>query len=182
MALFLNDHQAAVNAAIELQDELRKYNVERVTMGRRALTTGIGLNTGKLMLGIIGDKDRYDSTVISDAVNTASRMEGLTKIFGGSIILTEKTLAELPDDHELRYRYLGMVKVKGKDMALKIYDFYEGDGDLQKELKDKTKLRFEDGIQYYFNRKFGKAADCFKGVLSQNAEDKAAQYLSLIHI
>ena len=109
-----------------------------------------GLNTGKLMLGIIGDKDRYDPTVISDAVNTASRMEGLTKIFGGSIILSEKTLAELPDDHELRFRYLGMVKVKGKDVALKIYDFYEGDGDEQKELKNKTKLKFEGWKQPFF--------------------------------
>ena len=176
MALFLNDHKAAVCAAVEMQNELRKYNVERVTMGREALTTGIGLNTGNIMLGIIGDSERYDSSVISDAVNTASRMEGLTKIFGGSVILSEKTLAELPQDNEWRYRYLGMVKVKGKDLALKIYDFYESDGDAQKVMKDKTKLKFEDGINYYFNQKFGKAADCFKAVLSQNENDRAAEY------
>ncbi|MEL6926487.1 MAG: adenylate/guanylate cyclase domain-containing protein, partial [Bacteroidota bacterium] len=168
MALFLDDHQAAVRAAIAIQEELRKYNVERVAMEREPLRTGIGLNTGKLMLGIIGDVDRYDSTVISDAVNTASRMEGLTKVFGGSIILSEKTLAELPETQKLRYRYLGMVKVKGKDVALKIYDCYEGDGAAQRALKDKTKVKFEDGITYYFNRQFGKAGDCFKEVLALN--------------
>ena len=46
----------------------------------------MGLNTGDLMMGVIGDEHRYESTVISDAVNTASRMEGLTKIFGAAII------------------------------------------------------------------------------------------------
>jgi len=176
MALFVDDHQAAVQAAIEVQNELRQYNAERIAMEREPLTTGIGLNTGSLMLGIIGDSKRYDSTVISDAVNTASRMEGLTKIFGGSVILSEKTLETLPEDHGLCYRYLGMVKVKGKDAALKIYDFYESDGDAQKVLKDKTKLKFEDGITYYFNQQFGKAADSFKIVLSQNANDRAAEY------
>lgn len=134
------------------------------------------MNTGKLMLGIIGDEQRYDSTVISDAVNTGARMEGLTKIFGSLIIISEKTLIELPENHDFSYRYLGMVKVKGKDDAVKIYDFYEGDGAVEKALKDKTKLKFEERINYYFNRKFGKAANYFKSVVSLNEDDKAAHY------
>ena len=82
MTLFVDDHHTAVAAAIEMQKALQNYNRERISKERKAIRTGIGLNTGNLMLGIIGDDNRYDSTVIADTVNTASRMEGLTKIFG----------------------------------------------------------------------------------------------------
>lgn len=181
MALFLKNHKAAVNATIEIQQILNIYNKERNRKGRRNINTGIGLNTGKLMLGIIGDKYRYESTVISDAVNIASRMEGLTKIFGASTILSEKTLIEYienPSDTntQFQYRYLGRVKVKGKENAIKIYDLYEGDSDVVKNFKKQTKLKFEEGLNYYFSKAFGKSADCFKDILKINGKDKAAQY------
>ena len=199
MALFVEHPANAIQASIAMQKELEVYNRERKTAGRIPLQTGIGLNTGDLMLGVIGDEYRYESTVISDAVNTASRMEGLTKIFGGSIILSEKTLAGLrgdfpsprklnsrseksrgdgksPRDSDFAYRYLGKVKVKGKDKALKIYDLYEGEPVAIRELKAQTKPTFEQGIAHYFNRQFGKAAECFKQVLEIHEEDLAAQY------
>jgi len=153
--------------------------------------------------------------VISDAVNTASRMEGLTKIFGGSIILSEKTLLGLrrdfpsppklkaneelgadeklfkkeaaadeklrgdgksPRNRDFAYRYLGKVKVKGKDKALKIYDLYEGEPAAIRTLKAQTRSTFEQGIQHYFNRQFGQSAECFKQVLEVQESDVAAQY------
>ena len=137
------------------------------------------------MLGVIGDKNRYDSTVISDSVNTASRMEGLTKTFGASVIVSEKTLLELEAIKEgdtlkvspsLNHRFLGKVQVKGKNKALKIYDFYGGDTPSTQQLKTKTKATFEQGIQHYFDRQFGKAAECFKQVLAENEVDIAAQF------
>lgn len=175
MALFVNDHTQAVQAAVEMQQVLRNYNEERRRKNRPPLRTGIGLNTGQLMLGIIGDQNRYDSAVISDAVNTASRMEGLTKVFGASIIISERTLQEL-DAANLAHRYLGRVKVKGKDKAQKIYDVYEGDPAEIHQLKEQTKTRFEAGIAHYAGRRFGKAVECFKQVLAVYPEDKAARY------
>ena len=97
MALFIKDHEACLQAAIEMQQAIQQYNKKRQAKGRLPIKVGIGLNTGQLMLGIIGDPKRYDSSVISDAVNTASRMEGLTKFFGTSIILSEATLSELTE-------------------------------------------------------------------------------------
>ncbi len=207
MALFLDNAENATHAAIEIQKTLQQYNRHRNTKRRSAIQTGIGLNTGQLMLGIIGDKNRYESTVIADAVNTASRMEGLTKIFGAAIILSEKTLIDLikMEDNKqtsssqkskfsqltigdiakmsppsnppfFAYRYLGKVKVKGREKALKIYDLYEGEIPTIRQLKAKTRPVFEKGIQLYFNKKFGKAADCFKEVLRDYPKDKAAQY------
>lgn len=186
MALFTNGSINAIKASINLQKELENYNQKRKAQGRKMLRTGIGLNTGNLMLGVIGDVNRYESTVISDAVNTASRMEGLTKVFGAAIILSEKSLTDLKEGDALKeqpqeaydfaYRYLGKVKGKGKDKALKIYDLYEGETVAIRELKAQTKLTFEDGISHYYNRKFGKTAESFKQVLLINMSDLAAQF------
>ena len=98
MALFVNEPENAIAATIAMQKELDNYNRERLAQGKIGLRTGMGLNTGDLMLGVIGDEHRYESTVISDAVNTASRMEGLTKVFGAAIILSERTMAGLKHD------------------------------------------------------------------------------------
>lgn len=94
MALFKENHEQAIKAAFEMQKGIQRYNRQRFAQNREAIRLGIGLNTGQLMLGVIGDKNRYESSVISDAVNTASRMEGLTKVFGCSVIMSEKTLQE----------------------------------------------------------------------------------------
>jgi len=187
MALFKNDHEKAVKAAIEMQNTLNFYNQTRQEQGKQAIQVGIGLNTGQLMLGVIGDQERYDSSVISDAVNTAARMEGLTKIFGCMLIISETTLQEMKEvDNTLKvstslaspyaYRFLGKVKVKGKKVALNIYDFYDGDPDEIQVLKTATKVDFEKAIHFYFNREFGKSADLLKVVLEKYPDDKAAKY------
>ncbi len=125
MALFKDHHEQAVKAAIEMQRAIQRYNRKRFVDNRQPIHVGIGLNTGQLMLGVIGDEKRYDTSVISDAVNTASRMEGLTKTFGCQVIVSERTLMEINSEMSGRdpidgqYRYLGKVKVKGKDRVLK---------------------------------------------------------------
>lgn len=183
MALFKEKHELAISAAIEMQLALQRYNKKRFVRNRQALRLGIGLNTGKLMLGVIGDKNRYDSSVISDAVNTASRMEGLTKIFGCQVIVSEKTLAEIEavllDDLPLSsnsYRFLGKVKVKGKNQTLKIYDFFDGDTEKIRQIKADTKADFEKAIRFYFDRKFGKSADLLKKIAKKFPEDVATEY------
>ena len=74
------------------------------------------------------------------------------------------------------YRFLGKVRVKGKDEAVKIFDFYGGDVDRTYQLKNKTRVAFEEALQYYYNRKFGKAADLFKEIAQAFPEDVATEY------
>jgi class 3 adenylate cyclase len=184
MALFNGKHDDAVKTAIEMQQTLHRYNRKRFANNREQIKVGIGLNTGKLMLGVIGDEQRYDTSVISDAVNTASRMEGLTKIFGCQVIVSEKTMMNLsllddprgPDSLSGSYRFLGKVKVKGKDQVLKIYDFYDGQTNDIRRLKSETKVHFEKGLQFYYDQEFGKAADLFKVILEKYPGDNATQY------
>ena len=75
---------------------------------------GIGLHTGPLIMGIIGDEQRMDAATISDTVNSASRIESLSKYYGTSILLSEVSLKKIDNREEFHFRYLGKVQVKGK--------------------------------------------------------------------
>ena len=95
MALFPNRAEDAVQAAIEMQHQVKIYNIHRQNSGYQPISLGIGLHTGTLMLGTIGEAERMESTVISDAVNLASRVEGLTKLYGVGIVASVQTLCRL---------------------------------------------------------------------------------------
>ncbi|MCB0667677.1 MAG: hypothetical protein KDC80_17730 [Saprospiraceae bacterium] len=184
MALFKENSQHAISASVAMQRALEKYNRNRRLKDREPVRIGIGLNTGHLMLGVIGDASRFDTSVISDAVNTASRLEGLTRVFGSQIILSETTLKEIKDidqaagesDYLGEFRFLGKVKVKGKDQIIKIYEIFDGEPELLQEQKRKTSPGFEKAIRCYFDRDFGKAADILKEIAHQAPDDMAAQY------
>ena len=91
MALFPERPDDAIKASLEMFRRLDVFNRERQARGRDAVRIGVGLHTGSLMLGTVGARDRMDGTVISDAVNLASRVENLTKTYGVPLIVTEDT-------------------------------------------------------------------------------------------
>ncbi|NQY06930.1 MAG: hypothetical protein HRT68_12270 [Flavobacteriaceae bacterium] len=106
MALFQNEPENALKASISMHKELHKYNLKRVQENRMPLQIGIGLHYGPLMLGIIGDHKRMDAGVVSDTVNTAARVEGLTKHYGASILLSQHTVEYIQDISQCNYGFL----------------------------------------------------------------------------
>jgi len=123
MALFPASPVKAVEAALAMRHLLVEYNEGRERAGYFPLDMGIGLHTGPLMLGTIGEHERMDGTVISDAVNTSSRIEGLTKVYRIPIIISQSTLAADPLlADSVPHRYLGIMKVKGKEKGLALYE------------------------------------------------------------
>jgi class 3 adenylate cyclase len=92
MALFDRSPEDAVKTSVKMLDALREYNKERIQEGLVPIRIGIGVNTGKMMLGTLGESDRMEGSVISDAVNLAARLEGLTKLYKTSLLLSEATL------------------------------------------------------------------------------------------
>lgn len=175
MAVYQNKAEDAVISAIEIQKKVAEYNEERVKKRRQPIKIGIGIHTGPLMLGIIGDQQRMDTGAVADSVNIASRMEGLTKFYGAGVIISEQTLATIEDAAIYNYRFLGKVQVKGRAGAISVVEIFDGDAKQVIHLKTNSKSHFEKGLSYYYSKKFEDAAVQFKEVLNTNPNDKAAQ-------
>jgi two-component system sensor histidine kinase ChiS len=175
MALFPKDPDDALEAAIAMQHQVSLYNAEREAEGYPSIAIGVGLHTGSLMLGTIGEEQRMESTVIADAVNLASRMEGLTKVYGAGILISEQTLSQLNAPENYSHRFLGRVTVKGKKVAVAVFEVYEGDSDSVKKLKTQTLTEFERGVELYEQKQFAQAQLLFESLLKKNEQDKPAR-------
>jgi two-component system sensor histidine kinase ChiS len=175
MALFPETANDAVTAAIEMQHQVAIYNEYRHNSGYRPIAIGIGIHSGSIMLGIIGEEQRMDSTVIADAVNLASRLEHLTKLYGAGIIVSVQTLSQLDDAQKYTCRFLDRVKVRGKQTPVAIFEIYDGDPQSLRELKTQTKTDLEQGIWFYYQEEFTAARQHFERVLQVNDRDLAAR-------
>jgi len=174
MALFPGSADEAVNASIAMLKELVTYNQERQKSGLEPIAIGIGLNTGLLMLGTVGDENRMDGTVISDAVNLASRIEGMTKMYGVALLISEETYMYLNDVSQYAIRTIDRVKVKGKSKPITIYEIFDADAPHLFDLKMKTRHDFEIGLTHYRKKVFTTAILCFEQVIHIHPDDKAA--------
>jgi predicted ATPase/serine/threonine protein kinase/class 3 adenylate cyclase/GAF domain-containing protein len=175
MALFPSRADEAVSASIAMLKKLAAYNQERKESGLKAIAIGIGLNTGLLMLGTVGGENRMDGTVISDAVNLASRIEGMTKMYGTALLISEETYSHLSDVSQYAIRTIDRVKVKGKSEPVNVYEVFDGDAPHFFDLKMKTLNDFENGLILYLQKAFTEAILCFEQVLCTHPDDKVAQ-------
>lgn len=176
MALFHETVDDALDAAIEMRKTLQRFNSDRIDLGQPTVDSGIGIHTGNLMLGVVGGEGRIDGTVISDAVNLASRLEGLTKIYKTSIIISEDSLIKLTNPGKYNFRFLDVARVKGKKEAVYIFEVLDGEPEEMRILKTETKTLFGRGIEAYKNREFKEAIEIFTEVVKINPLDAAAAF------
>jgi PAS domain S-box-containing protein len=176
MALFPDTADEAVQAAIAMQQQVSLYNSDRQKLGYPSLAIGIGLHRGSLMLGTIGEERRMESTVIADAVNLASRLEDLTKVYGASILISGPTLFSLETLTQYEYRFIGQVQVKGKRERVSVFEIFETDPPQLRDLKQQTKTLFEEAIILYNGQKNKLAYQKFKEIQKINPQDKAASF------
>ena len=171
MALFPNDPENAADAAISMLKVLQEYNEFRKSRNEIPIKIGIGIHTGELMLGTIGEKMRMEGTVIADTVNLTSRLEGLTKHYGVSLIVSDVTFQTFKNSSEYFHRYLGRVLVQGKETPVSIYEIFNADSRRSRELKEQTKDEFIKGVKAYDEAEFEIAAAIFRKISEINPED-----------
>jgi class 3 adenylate cyclase/CheY-like chemotaxis protein len=178
MALF--DHagreqaDAAVKTAIGMQLRLNEWNSVRTGSPDFPVSAGVGIHSGEVMLGTLGSSTRVDSTVIGDAVNLASRLEGLTKYYGARIIISEDTWNML-DHSTFESRELDFVSVKGRHAAVGIHEIFQDlHGDALAQHRRLTE-RYVEALKHYRHRAWQKARSGFESCLAINEEDKASR-------
>ena len=110
----------AVLAALRMKALLAKINGERSIVGKPPIAIGIGIHTDEVIVGNIGSRKRLEYTVIGDGVNTCSRVEGLNKEFGTTILVTESTYAAIRDEFECRE--MPEAQLKGKTQVPRVYE------------------------------------------------------------
>jgi hypothetical protein len=156
-------------------EQVNQFNDDKQQQGKEAIAIGVGLHTGSLMLGTIGESQRMESTVISDAVNLASRLEGLTKLYGASILVSEQTWKHLRQPI-YQCRFLGAVQVKGKQHPVGVIEIFEADPTEIKQLKEQTKIDFAQALSLYQQKNCAAAKKIFQDILNANPGDKAARF------
>jgi class 3 adenylate cyclase len=176
MAIFPGNAVDALKTAIEMRRALEELNTERRSIDLPVIQMGVGMHTGPLIMGITGDHHRLDATTIADTVNTASRIESLTKYYKAGIIISEASYRQLLDVSDFQLRHLGLVQLKGKQEAIGIYECFSGDNEMEREIKMSTLSVFNEGMIQYVNQSYESARKAFQEVIELHPYDRTAAF------
>ncbi|MPZ35214.1 MAG: hypothetical protein GEV13_30275 [Rhodospirillales bacterium] len=176
MALF-ESADDALRAGLAMLETLEAFNVERRATGQAPIGIGVGINSGTLMMGTIGEKHRMDGTVISDAVNLASRIEGLTKIYDVKLLVSQYTVESLADPKAYDIRPIDVVVVKGKTHPVTVCEVFQRDPDAQRVAKAGTRDLLQSGVEALARRDLVRARRFFEESLQKLPGDMAASNL-----
>ena len=162
MALFY-DSDNAILSAIEMREKLFKFNKRANSKVR--LNNGIGINYGDVIIGNIGSSSKMDYTVIGDIVNSASRIESLTKYYGVSIIISDEIKAQLKGQYDIRF--IDKINVKGRNQAITIYEVYDFESDTIKKIKKDIDKNLSDIYSLYQKGLFFEAASAYQEIIQK---------------
>ncbi len=168
------DHAVkACYAALEMQKRLKRLNLSRYRHVTDQLKCRIGINSGKMIVGNMGSRNVFDYTVMGDAVNLASRLEGANKMYGTYIMISQETY-QLVKDHVLA-RPLDMIRVKGRQKPVRVFELLaRKDERLPENFKAILPI-FITGVRYYHHRDWVKAEECFQYCLKMVPDDGPSQ-------
>jgi adenylate cyclase len=157
--------------SLEMQDTLARLRETWKAAGRSELRARIGLNTGQMVVGNMGSTFRMDYTIMGDAVNLASRLEGVNKSYGTYVMISEFTYGDVRDFVEVRE--LDKIRVVGKSDPVRIYELLAKKGELAGPLVE-ILPQFNRGLECYRNQEWEKALSCFEKILEIDENDGPA--------
>ncbi|MEO0454285.1 MAG: adenylate/guanylate cyclase domain-containing protein [Verrucomicrobiota bacterium] len=163
------DAQNAVHAALSMRRRLVTLNQKWTSEGRPEFAIGIGLNHGPVLVGNIGAEQRQEFTVIGDAVNLASRLEGVTKLYHSDLIIGGSVYQLLED--KFLCRPMGNLVVKGRTQPEATYEVLEEIDRMEPEWDRRWVSTYSDSYHLFLERKFEEAINGFKICLEQKPDD-----------
>jgi class 3 adenylate cyclase len=183
MALFNSGRGAlgardAVNAGIEIYQKIVLDKVSDAKAGKDRVNIGIGLHSGLVMMGIIGENERLSGTVISEHVNMASRIEGLTKQVKSGMLISSTVMRQITEKEAVDFetRYLGLIQPAGVNEIVGIFDILETLPPSVRARRIATRDAFESGVRNFHMKDFDTAAQYFQEVVDTDKSDSCARH------
>ncbi len=168
-----DDALKAVTAGLGMVEALEVFNAQQVERGKPPFNTGIGINYGVVTVGNIGCDKKMNYTVIGDSVNLASRLEGQTKTYRQPILISESTWMKVRD--VLPCRQIDKIAVKGKTIGVRIFTVRK----VLSEAESRAWPLHQNGMEFYYSRKFEEAARTFREVTAiLGPEDYASTFMA----
>jgi predicted ATPase/class 3 adenylate cyclase len=175
MALFDVSADCAVRAGIEMFQALHELNDKLLRSGRSKLRMGVGLNTGPLVLGTVGGGQRIQCSVIGDTVNTASRIEQLTKIYGASFLMSEESYNHLFSPELVKVRRVDQAIVRGKNQRVNIYEVLDVDPPQRRAKKLESHGAVQAGIDAFLGGEWQLAQTLFQQARAIDPDDQVPE-------
>ena len=173
MALFPLPADSAVRAGVGMARALDALNVLLAQTGGPQLRMGVGVNTGPLVLGTVGSAERLKCGVVGDTVNTASRIEQLTKRYGAVFLIGEQTFESLREPQKWSLRLVDRVAAKGKELAVSLYEVLDAESSDRRVAKEATRELLGQAIAAYRAGDFTPACKLLASARAIDPADRA---------
>jgi CheY-like chemotaxis protein/class 3 adenylate cyclase len=171
MAVFADDPAAAVHAGVDVVSRVRAIENTPPVEGLPPVRVGVGVHTGTALLGVIGEETRMQADAMADSVNVAARLEGLTRHYQVSLVISDAVLTGMSDAGSLQHRFLDRVVVHGREGEISIHEVFSADPPDLVRRKQETLPILKRGQEHYYAGRFGDAVKCFTDVLADLPDD-----------
>jgi adenylate cyclase len=171
----ISQHGHAVSACLAALEQVSALTPLQRAFEQRGwapVNFRVGISTGPAVVGNMGSERRFAYTAIGDTVNLASRLEGVNKMFGTRILISESTYAAAR--HEIEARELDWLRVKGKQQPIRVYELVARKNAISVEKRQAFET-FDEGLKLYRDKRFKEALARFKAAQALFPDDKAAQ-------
>lgn len=174
VALFPSSPQQALLAAQDMYSSFQDAEYLGVLKGK--ISIGIGVHTGQVMMGTLGEAERFEATAIGDSVNVSAMVKSLTSVFGSQLLLTGSVYAELTSHEQENCRWLGLVTFKGRSKPVEVYESFANEQLDRIPVMRDIRTVFESALQSYFQGQVAQAGAILEAIAEDCPWDKPLQF------